>query len=115
MELEDTPIMIDPTAGVAGGDRSIFTTAATTTSTLYPGEMQYEEGEEMTQTWNAAFVVFAYCISFVSAYSAVHLWDHNLWRCEGIKKSAIIKHPDILAGTMLGFGAVWCMHYVSYS
>ena len=83
--------------------------AANSTSFPYP----YQDGDEMEQVWNPAFVFFAYVIAFVSAYSAVHLLDHSLWRTEELKKSTIIKHPQLYAAGMLGFGTVWCMHYVS--
>ena len=76
---------------------------------------RYEDGEEIPETWNPVFVVFAYMIACVSAYSAVHLLDHGLWRSDEVKKAAIIKHPDIWAASMLGFGSVWCMHFVSNS
>ena len=75
--------------------------------------IMYQDGEEMKQTWNVSFVAFAYAIACVSSYTAVHLLDHGLWRSEELKKAAIIKHPDLYAALMLGFGTVWCMHFVS--
>lgn len=74
---------------------------------------EYEDGEEMKQIWHPEFIFFAYLIAIVSSYSAVHLLDHGLWRSDDLKKVAIIKNPDIVAACMLGFGTVWCMHFVS--
>ena len=70
----------------------------------------YESNQEIQQQWNVGFVVFAYLLACVSAYSAVHLMDHALWRAEELKKASIIKYPDVYAAVMLGFGAVWSMH-----
>lgn len=78
----------------------------------------YEDGEEMTQIWNASFVVFAYLLSCVGSYSAVHLLDHGLWR-RGLDKTQLennkimIRYPELYAACLLGFGSVWCMHFVS--
>jgi NO-binding membrane sensor protein with MHYT domain len=86
------------------------------TTMTYPDVWSVPEGEPekviLHQTWNYAFIAFAYMIAGVSSYSAVHLLDHGLWRAEELKKAAIIKHPDILAALMLSIGAVWCMHFV---
>lgn len=79
------------------------------------GSALQQNGEELQQIWHPAFVVFAYAIAFLSSYSAVHLLDHHLWfwRSEELRKSAILKHPDIYAACMLAVGTVWCMHFVS--
>ena len=75
---------------------------------------EYQDGEEMKQNWNAAFVIFAYLLACVSSYSAVHMLDHGLWRNDEMKNRAeAIKYPAALAASMLGFGSVWCMHFVS--
>ena len=75
----------------------------------------YEDGDEIQQNWDPSFIVFAYLIAFASSYAAVHLLDHGLWfwRSKELKKSAIIKYPDIYAACMLGLGTVWSMHFVS--
>ena len=77
--------------------------------------MPLQDGDELKQLWQPAFVVFAYIIAFLSSYAAVHLLDHHLWfwRSEDLKKAAILKHPDIYAACMLAVGTVWCMHFVS--
>lgn len=76
------------------------------------GSLPFEGSQELKQTWNFAFVAYAYVIACVSSYSAVHLLDHSLWRAEELKKAAIIKFPDVYAAVMLSFGTVWCMHFV---
>lgn len=81
---------------------------ATTTQPLF----YYQDGEEIHQQWHPAFVVFAFVIAFVSSYMAVHLLDHDLWRTDEEKKCAIIMFPRFIAAFMLGFGTVWCMHFV---
>jgi len=83
------------------------------TTAILNESFQYEHGEEMHQSWNGVFIAFAYMLACASSYSAVHLLDHGLWRADELKKTAIIKHPDIWAAVMLGFGGVWCMHFVS--
>ena len=72
----------------------------------------YQDGEEILQEWNFAFVVFAFAIAFVSSYIAVHLLDHDLWRTDEEKEQALIKYPRTIAAFILGFGTVWCMHFV---
>ena len=82
--------------------------ATTTEQVLF----YYNDGEEIQQEWNPAFVVFAFGIAFVSSYMAVHLLDHDLWRTDEEKECAIIKYPRSMAAFILGFGTVWCMHFV---
>lgn len=72
----------------------------------------YQDGEEIPQEWNPVFVVFAFAIAFVSSYMAVHLLDHDLWRTDEEKEKALIRHPRSVAAFALGFGTVWCMHFV---
>lgn len=93
----------------------VLPTAILQASYAYEGIPMVDESQpvELHQTWNPVFIVFAYMIACVSAYSAVHLLDHSLWRCDELKKIAIIKHPDVYAACMLAFGGVWCMHFVS--
>ena len=98
---------------------AIYTREATTTEMQESLVASFEafehaDGEEMRQIWNPAFVVFAYLLAFVSSYSAVHLLDHGLWRPDEMKnRNGVMKHPDLYAAALLGFGPVWCMHFVS--
>jgi len=77
---------------------------------------RYQDDEEIQKIWNPAFVFFAYLLSCVSSYAAVHLLDHGLWRSDESKKVAVaIRYPDIHAACLLAFGSVWSMHFVSSS
>ncbi|CAB9515672.1 Receptor-type guanylate cyclase gcy [Seminavis robusta] len=100
------------------GTEALSATEVDTLATLLMDSSYEYEGiaeEPLKQTWNFAFVIFAYVLACVASYSAVHLMDHCLWRSEELKKAAIIKYPDVYAAIMLGFGAVWCMHFVGLS
>ena len=98
-------------------ENNVYSNATSTNMDEMQQLSYYEDGDEIQQIWDPAFVVFAYLISFLSSYAAVHLLDHGLWfwRSKELKKSAIIKYPDIYAAGMLGLGTVWCMHFVSTS
>jgi len=97
--------------------------AAMETTTMESAELigafeafRYQDGEEIQKIWNPAFVFFAYLLSCVSSYAAVHLLDHGLWRSDESKKVAVaIRYPDIHAACLLAFGSVWSMHFVSSS
>ena len=81
------------------------------TGATYP----YEDGDVIPQSWSGVFILFAFVTSFTASYSAVRLLDHDLWRTEKEKDHAsefIIKHPQVVAAVLLGFGTVWSMHFV---
>lgn len=82
------------------------------TESILEDSFAAEGDQEMKQNWNFFFMFMAYAIACVASYSAVHMMDHALWRAEELKKATIIKYPDLYAAFMLGFGAVWSMHFV---
>ena len=115
MDGAEVETLLHDFVGVSSGDGIAGNASAAAVETAYNVSQFYEQGEEMKQIWDPTFVFFAYVIACVSSYTAVHLLDHGLWRCEELKKAAIIKNPATLAASLLGFGTVWCMHFVRIS
>mmetsp|Transcript_4652 Transcript_4652/g.13152 ORF Transcript_4652/g.13152 Transcript_4652/m.13152 type:complete len:590 (-) Transcript_4652:116-1885(-) len=90
-------------------------TAEGGTSPSDPFLSPYKDGDVIPQRWSPVFIFFAFFTSFTASYSAVRLLDHDLWRTEKEKDHAsefIIKHPQVVAAILLGFGTVWSMHFV---
>ncbi|CAE8655256.1 unnamed protein product [Polarella glacialis] len=70
--------------------------------------LEYLDGEEILQRWDASFICLSLLTAWTGAYASLTITDHLKFCTDRFWYVVFI----ILAGLAIGVNTVWCMHFV---